>query len=66
MERGLFQPSAVKKLFAEQRSGVRDNANRIWRLLNLELWLRIFIDRDPAVLGLADSAAVPESATIPH
>ena len=66
MERGLFQPSAVNKLFAEHRAGVRDNANRIWRLLNLELWLRIFIDRDPAVLGLADSAAVPESATIPR
>jgi len=66
MERGLFQPSAVKKLFADHRAGVRDNANRIWRLLNLELWLRIFIDRDPAVLGLADAAAVQESAILPR
>jgi asparagine synthase (glutamine-hydrolysing) len=68
LERGLFQPSAVKKLFAEHRAGVHDNANRIWRLLNLELWLRIFIDRDPALLGLADSTGVAaqESATLPR
>ena len=53
LERGLFRPEAVRKLFAEQRAGLRDNSNRIWRLLNLELWMRIFIDRDPSVLGAA-------------
>ena len=53
LERGQFRPDAVKKLFAEQRAGLRDNSNRIWRLLNLELWMRIFIDRDPSLLGAA-------------
>jgi asparagine synthase (glutamine-hydrolysing) len=51
LERGLFRPNAVRKLFAEHRAGLRDNSNRIWRLLNLELWMRIFIDRDPSLLG---------------
>jgi len=53
LERGLFRPDAVRKLFAEHRAGLRDNSNRIWRLLNLELWMRIFIDRDPSLLGAA-------------
>jgi asparagine synthase (glutamine-hydrolysing) len=57
-QRGLFEASAVKKLFAEHRRGGRDNADRIWRLLNLELWLRVFIDRDPTVLGFAESTGV--------
>jgi asparagine synthase (glutamine-hydrolysing) len=44
IERGLVRRDAVKKLFADHRSGRRDNADRIWRLLNLELWQRVFMD----------------------
>jgi asparagine synthase (glutamine-hydrolysing) len=44
MERGLLEEDAVRRLFAEHRSGGRDNGNRIWRLLNLEIWQRVFID----------------------
>ena len=44
LERGLFDRDAVRKLFAEHRSGRRDNGNRIWRLLNLETWQRVFLD----------------------
>ena len=46
-ERGLFRPEAVRRLFAEHRSKTRDHGNRIWRLLNLETWLRVMIDGDP-------------------
>jgi len=42
--RELFQPEAVKKIFAEHRTRRRDHADRIWRLLNLEIWQRVFID----------------------
>jgi asparagine synthase (glutamine-hydrolysing) len=45
---GVFQPEALKRLFAEHRSGQKDHYERIWRLLNLELWRRVFIERDPA------------------
>jgi asparagine synthase (glutamine-hydrolysing) len=47
MERGLFQESAVRTLFSEHRSKARDHGNRIWRLLNLETWLRVMIDQEP-------------------
>jgi len=44
LDRGLFKPGKVKQLLAEHRSGRRDHGNRIWRLLNLEMWLRVCID----------------------
>ena len=43
-ERGLFRPEGVKRLLAEHRSGYRDHVDRIWRLLNFELWARVFLD----------------------
>jgi asparagine synthase (glutamine-hydrolysing) len=46
-ERGLFRPEAVQRLFAEHRAKLRDHGNRIWRLLNLEIWHRIMIDGEP-------------------
>jgi asparagine synthase (glutamine-hydrolysing) len=47
MERRLFQPEAVRRLFAEHRTKSRDHGNRIWRLLNFELWKRVMIEGDP-------------------
>jgi asparagine synthase (glutamine-hydrolysing) len=46
-ERNLFRPEAVQRLFAEHRAKSRDHGNRIWRLLNLEIWQRIMIDGEP-------------------
>ena len=45
-ERCLFKPGAVKQIFTEHRAQVRDNYERIWRLLNLELWHRVCLERD--------------------
>jgi asparagine synthase (glutamine-hydrolysing) len=45
--RGLLVTEAIKKIFAEHRTGHRDHADRIWRLLNLELWQRVFMDGEP-------------------
>jgi asparagine synthase (glutamine-hydrolysing) len=44
LERGLFRRESLERLFQEHKSGRRDNGNRIWRLLNLETWFRVFID----------------------
>lgn len=44
LERRLIEGDAVRSLFAEHRTGRRDNGHRIWRLLNLETWQRIFLD----------------------
>jgi asparagine synthase (glutamine-hydrolysing) len=47
LERGLFRPQAIQRIFAEHRAKTRDHGNRIWRLLNLETWLRVMIDGEP-------------------
>jgi asparagine synthase (glutamine-hydrolysing) len=47
MERNLFRPEAVQRLFAEHRTKSRDHGNGIWRLLNLEIWQRVMIDGEP-------------------
>ena len=47
LDRGLFRAEAVRRLLAEHRSKVRDHGNRIWRLLNLELWLRFVVEGEP-------------------
>ncbi|HET9095297.1 MAG TPA: asparagine synthase (glutamine-hydrolyzing) [Candidatus Baltobacteraceae bacterium] len=44
VRRGLFEPQALRQLFEEHRRGFRDHATAVWRLLNLELWHRVFID----------------------
>jgi asparagine synthase (glutamine-hydrolysing) len=57
-ERGLVRPEAVQRLFAEHRAGYRDHATRIWRLLNLELWDRVFLEGDRAGLEECATAVV--------
>jgi asparagine synthase (glutamine-hydrolysing) len=44
--RGLLNPKEVRRLVDEDRSGRRDHAYRIWTFMNLELWMRTFLDRD--------------------
>jgi len=48
LERGLFQPETVKRIVAEHRQKHRDHGNRIWRLINLEVWQRVMLDGEPA------------------
>lgn len=49
MERGYFRREAIEKLFDEHRAKHRDNYDRIWRLLNLELWHRVCLEGEPHV-----------------
>ena len=55
-DRGLFRREAVERLLAEHRAGRIDHSNRIWRLLNLELWMRAFMDGEEQ-LRHSDQAA---------
>ena len=43
-ERGLFAPSAIENLLAQQQRG-EPRGDQIWALMMLELWYREFIDR---------------------
>ncbi len=73
-ERGLIDPAAVERLLAAHAAGSIDGADRIWSLLNLELWYRTFIDGDgvqtlpaPSARIAADGpAAVPASTSGAH
>src|SRR4030088_2730509 len=44
LNRGYFRREAVETLFNEHRSKHRDNYDRIWRLLNLEIWHRVCLE----------------------
>jgi len=44
MERGLFDPASVQRLVAEHQAGTRNHSERLWALLTLEMWQRIFMD----------------------
>jgi asparagine synthase (glutamine-hydrolysing) len=54
IERGFFKRIAIKKLFAEHRSRHRDHYDRIWRLLNFELWQRICLEGESHNLSSAE------------
>jgi len=45
IQRGYFRPEAVRKYLDEHVRGDRDHHGRLWALLMLELWHRMFIDR---------------------
>jgi asparagine synthase (glutamine-hydrolysing) len=50
-ERGFFAPDAVRRLADAHRAGTARHGDRLWLLVTLEMWLRIFFEReDPAAL----------------
>ncbi len=44
-ERGIIDPPAVARLLHDHAAGSIDATDRIWSLLNLEIWFRTFIDK---------------------
>ena len=46
MNRGLFDQTFVRDLVAQHQSETRDHSERLWSLINFEIWLRQFIDED--------------------
>jgi asparagine synthase (glutamine-hydrolysing) len=47
VQRGYFDPAYVRALLDDHISGRADHSTRIWTLLNLELWHRMFVDQAP-------------------
>jgi asparagine synthase (glutamine-hydrolysing) len=59
LARGLFRPEYVRSLIDDHAEGRRNNAHRIWALLQLELWFRTFVDERgtrPLSLDVATAA----------
>lgn len=52
IDRGYFNPARVEEIVDEHQTGKKDHSFKIWSLLNLELWHRIYIDK-PQILSSA-------------
>jgi asparagine synthase (glutamine-hydrolysing) len=63
LRRGLFRPEKLRELVAQHRARSHDHADRLWRLLNLELWHRVFIDGESFDQGIQDSRPVSTPAS---
>ncbi len=48
-ERGIFDPGVVRRIAEEHFSGRVEHTERLWALVNFELWLRRFVDREAGV-----------------
>jgi asparagine synthase (glutamine-hydrolysing) len=54
LARGMFAREPLERLVSEHAAGTANHADRLWVLLNLEIWQRIFLDgEDPATVGSA-------------
>lgn len=45
--RGLFQPDFLKRLVHEHSTGIANHTERLWALVNFEMWQRYFLDSEP-------------------
>jgi asparagine synthase (glutamine-hydrolysing) len=62
-ERGILNPRAVEQLLTDHAAGRTQGGDRLWSLLNLELWFRTFIDGDGVqTLGSPTNAVSPKAA----
>jgi asparagine synthase (glutamine-hydrolysing) len=49
LSRGIFDAGFVRRLVAEHQARARNHSERLWALLNFEMWMRQFIDgEEPA------------------
>jgi asparagine synthase (glutamine-hydrolysing) len=58
LARGLFRPEGLRRLVAEHMAGHARHEERLWMLMNLEIWHRIFLDGElPADVAMGPRAA---------
>ena len=48
VERGIFNADSVRTLVNQHQRGVANHSERLWSLVNLEMWFRRFIDGEVA------------------
>jgi asparagine synthase (glutamine-hydrolysing) len=46
--RGLFEAAAVREMTERHLRGEENHSERLWALVNLEVWHRLFLDAEPA------------------
>ncbi len=62
MSRGLFDAAFVSRLVEQHQSGASNHAERLWALVNFEMWLRQFIDGEEINEPQADLAEALSAA----
>jgi asparagine synthase (glutamine-hydrolysing) len=55
--RGLFRPDAVQTLLRDHAENRRDNALKIWALLMIEVWQRMYFDKQSSESVLESAMA---------
>ncbi len=51
LDRGLLNPDSVRQLVNEHTSNQVDHAYRLWNLLCMELWQRMYLDQPPGIIS---------------
>ncbi|MBI2468909.1 MAG: asparagine synthase (glutamine-hydrolyzing) [Candidatus Rokubacteria bacterium] len=63
--RGLFAPAALRRLAEAHRAGTGEHGERLWLLLNLEIWQRVVLDgEDPEAVMRAPGQARPTAPSV--
>ena len=57
--RGYFDVGAIARMRDEDRTGAADHTYRLWALITLELWMRMFIDQGGVATHSIQSEAIP-------
>lgn len=47
--RKYWKHEKVRKIFEEHLNGENDHSGKLWRIINTELWLRVFIDEEESI-----------------
>ena len=59
LRRGFFKPAALRRLAEEHRAGAREHGDRLWLLLNLEVWQRVVLEGESPDSALTGPPALP-------
>jgi len=61
-DRGMFRQERVRELIDRHLQGSEDNAERLWALIQFELWMRSYVDPEvptPPTLSVTTASAQP-------
>jgi asparagine synthase (glutamine-hydrolysing) len=64
-ERGIFERREIEQLISDHQRGAADNSDKLWALIQLELWFRTYVDtrsNGPITLDFADLLSLDRGA----
>jgi asparagine synthase (glutamine-hydrolysing) len=63
MARGIFNGDTVRQLVERHQSGAENHEERLWALVNFEIWQRQFFDGEAEASSEASAARVGRTAS---